>query len=310
MVSLDADSAFGSTRCPRPAKRPPPIPPGAPIRHAVFLLVASLGTSSALIAQVVDATPSTSAVTSSPDSSSVTGALGNEAKIYWDDAKALFFAPLNWGPEDQKKFVGTVFVIGAVMVWDSQLAYESQERRSSFTNNVSHATTGFGSDNAWYISGGLLISGLVLKDPHFTTMGREAIEASIFAGLITNILKPVFGRERPETSNNATLFKPLSSNYSFPSGHATLAFSVASVIAVRSSGWFWPTLAYTTASVVAFDRVNDRAHFPSDVIAGAAIGISVGRFIVHRHQRSDYDKPKVSVSLTPIPHGLGLVARF
>ena len=310
MVRLNTKSAYDSTRCHRALGNRHPIPRTAPFRHAVFLLVASLGTSSALIGQAVDKTPSTSALTSSADSSSVTGALGNEAKIYWDDAKALFFAPLNWGPEDQKKFVGTVFVIGAVMVWDSQLAYESQERRSSFTDNVSRATTGFGSENAWYISGGLLISGLVLKDPHFTTMGREAIEAGIFAGLIANILKPVFGRVRPGASDNAVLFKPGSSNYSFPSGHATLAFSVASVIAVRSSGWFWPTLAYTTASVVAFDRVNDRAHFPSDVIAGAAIGISVGRFIVHRHQRSDYDKPKVSVSLTPIPHGLGLVARF
>jgi membrane-associated phospholipid phosphatase len=141
-------------------------------------------------------------------------------------------------------------------------------------------------------------------------MGREAIEASVFAGLITTVLQPIFGRERPGTSDNETLFKPASNNHSFPSGHATLAFSVASVIAARSSGWFWPTLAYTTASVVAFDRVNNRAHFPSDVLAGAAIGISVGRFIVHRHERSDYDKPKVSVSLTPIPHGLGLVARF
>jgi PAP2 superfamily len=310
MIRRDVDSASGSSHCLQPRRRRPPTSSLASIRRAVFFLIGGFCGSSALIAQVVDATPSTPVLASSPDSSSVSGALGNEAKIYWDDARALFFAPLNWGPEDQKKFVGTVFIIGAVMIWDSQLAYESQERRSSFTNDVSHATTGLGSDDAWYISGGLLISGLVFKDPHFTTMGREAIEASIFAGLIANIIKPVFGRERPEASNNATLFKPGSSNYSFPSGHATVAFSVASVIAARSPGWFWPTLAYTTASVVAFDRVNDRAHFPSDVLAGAAIGISIGRFIVHRHERSDYDKPKVSVSLTPIPHGLGLVARF
>lgn len=266
--------------------------------------------SGALTAQVVDTTPSTPALSTPSSSSGVTGALGNEAKIYWDDVRALFLAPFHWGPEDQKRFVGTVFVIGTVMVFDSRLAHESQERRSGFTDDVANATNGFGSEGAWAVSGGLLLTGIVFHDQHFTTMGREAIEASIFAGLITTILQPVIGRERPGTSDNETLFKPLSNNHSFPSGHATLAFAVASVVAARSPGWFWPTLAYTTASLVAFDRVNYRAHFPSDVVAGAAIGISVARFIVHRHQRSDYDKPKVDVSLTPIPHGLGLVARF
>jgi membrane-associated phospholipid phosphatase len=142
-------------------------------------------------------------------------------------------------------------------------------------------------------------------------MGRDAIEASALAGLIANVLKPAFGRQRPIDANDETVFKPASSNYSFPSGHSTEAFAVASVIATRSSGWLVPTLAYACATVVAFDRVNDHAHFSSDVLAGAAIGITVGRFIVHRHENAaESDGQHPSISLTAIPRGLAVRARF
>jgi hypothetical protein len=246
---------------------------------------------------------------SPPAHSGILGALGNEAKLYLDDASALITAPFSWNAGDRTRAAGVLVLVGGLMVFDGRLARESQERRSSLTNSISSATTGLGSTEAFYLSGGLIASGFAFHDSHLTLMGREAIEASVFSGLLSNALKPVFGRERPALAGNQTTFEPGSANYSFPSGHATEAFAVASVIAARSQGWVVPTLAYTAASLVAFDRVNDRAHFPSDVAAGAAIGVVVGRFIVHRHERSP-DAPGPQVSLTTLPHGLGLIARF
>jgi hypothetical protein len=63
---------------------------------------------------------------------------------------------------------------------------------------------------------------------------------------------------------------------------------------------------------VAYSRVNDAKHFPSDVVAGGVIGTVVGRFIVHRHERAERGgpAPKIEVSLFAIPHGLGLAAQF
>ncbi len=237
------------------------------------------------------------------------GALETEAKLYVDDARALVRAPFQWGAQDRTKAAGAAVLVGGLMAFDESLAFESQERRSSFTDRVSKATTGFGSGDAWFLSGGLIACGIVLHDQRLTLMGREAIEAGVFAGLITSMLKPTLGRVRPIAAKNETAYEPLSSsNASFPSGHATEAFAVASVVAARSTGWLLPTLAYTAASVVAFDRVNDRAHFPSDVAAGALVGTLVGRFLVHRHEKTE--APPVDVSLTAIPHGLGLIARF
>jgi membrane-associated phospholipid phosphatase len=82
------------------------------------------------------------------------------------------------------------------------------------------------------------------------------------------------------------------------------------VIAARSSGWIVPSLAYAAACLVAYDRLNDRAHFPSDVVAGAALGISVGRFVVHRHLPREPSAHNVEVQLVPIRNGASLLARF
>ncbi len=111
-------------------------------------------------------------------------------------------------------------------------------------------------------------------------------------------------------SNGSTVFRPGSSNDSFPSGHATEAFSVASVIAMRSNGWVLPTIAYTAATLVAFDRVNDHVHFPSDVAAGAILGTAVGRFLVARHRRAQGLAPRTTVDLVPIPGGLAARVGF
>jgi membrane-associated phospholipid phosphatase len=264
----------------------------------------------AATAQESGATPLEGSVSpTSPAHVGLFGALANEAKLYLDDASALVTAPFSWNAADRTRAAGAVLLVGGLMVFDDRIAAESQERRSSLTNSISKATTGLGSVDAFYLSGGLIASGFAFHDSHLTLMGREAIEASVFSGLISNALKPVFGRVRPALAGNQTTFEPGSGNYSFPSGHATEAFAVASVIAARSPGWVVPTLAYTAASLVALDRINDRAHFPSDVAAGAAIGVVVGRFIVHRHERT-LDAPGPQISLTTLPHGLGVIARF
>jgi hypothetical protein len=152
--------------------------------------------------------------------------------------------------------------------------------------------------------------GWLFRDTRLRDTGRDAIEAELLAaGIVTPLLKTVTGRLRPSQGSDADEFRSLSGNQSFPSGHATEAFAVASVFAARSDGWVVPTLSYTLASMVALARVNDRAHFVSDVFAGAVIGTAIGRSVVHRHvanpERSSWD-------LVPIEsrRGAGLAIRI
>jgi membrane-associated phospholipid phosphatase len=74
-----------------------------------------------------------------------------------------------------------------------------------------------------------------------------------------------------------------------------------------------PVVAYSAAALVAFDRVNDRVHFASDVAAGAILGTTIGRFIVRRHmqaQERTRQKPVTDIQLLPIPGGLAARVTF
>jgi hypothetical protein len=238
-------------------------------------------------------------------------ALFDEAKRWASDAGALATNPLHWQQEDLRRFGLFAFTVGGLIVADQQVYTGIQDVRSSFTNSVSNATTDFGGPYAYAISGGLILGGLVARDANVRDTGREALEAAVFAGILTNVFKEVFGRVRPYASDGQSIFEPFSGNKSFPSGHATTAFAVASVIAMRSDGWIIPTIAYGLATVVAFDRINDQAHFASDVFAGAVIGLATGRFLVNRHRRqAEAERARTEVSLVPIRSGLALRVDF
>ena len=107
----------------------------------------------------------------------------------------------------------------------------------------------------------------------------------IASGLITPTLKFVVGRSRPNADHGPHHFQPFSSSASFPSGHATQAFAVASVVATGYDEVPWVApIAYTGAGLVGFARIRGNNHFLSDVIAGAVIGTGVGYTIVHANR--------------------------
>jgi membrane-associated phospholipid phosphatase len=63
----------------------------------------------------------------------------------------------------------------------------------------------------------------------------------------------------------------IAKNLCFPSGHATLTFATAAALGMLWPRWRW--LWYSIAGVVAIERVLENAHWLSDCVAGAALGI-------------------------------------
>jgi membrane-associated phospholipid phosphatase len=209
-----------------------------------------------------------------------------EAKRYACDASSLARAPLHWKAPQWARFGEGVAAVGALYAVDRQLADASQRNRSSLTNNIADVVTPFGGRRAENISALLIIGGLASHDTNLRDAGRDSLEAEIIAGgIVTPLLKRAFGRARPIQEEGASSFHPGSSTHqSFPSGHATNAFAFATAIAAHYDSWVVPTIVYSIATGVAFSRVNDRAHFPSDVLAGALIGRGIAKGIVYRHQ--------------------------
>ncbi len=104
---------------------------------------------------------------------------------------------------------------------------------------------------------------------------RRAVAALALAGIssygLNRAVKSAVQRERPDEHLDAAVRTPSSS--SFPSGHTLAAFSTAFVLAESAP----ETAAYVGfAGAVAASRVHLRAHHPSDVVGGAALGSLLG----------------------------------
>ncbi len=116
----------------------------------------------------------------------------------------------------------------------------------------------------------LIVSGFI-----FLGVGLPSLAAAL--------LKRIIGRGRPmEWTADAPLsFTPLNwsaySFQSFPSGHATTAFSLALTVAFLWPKSFWPMLILAT--LIGLSRIVLGQHYPTDIAAGAVLG-TLGAFAV------------------------------
>ncbi len=87
------------------------------------------------------------------------------------------------------------------------------------------------------------------------------------------VLKNTFKRNRPETAlrHFQSSIKP-SDQFSFPSGHTSAAFLVATLVSTYFPALFLPL--YCWAGLVGFSRIALGVHFPSDIVVGALMGVS------------------------------------
>ena len=109
--------------------------------------------------------------------------------------------------------------------------------------------------------------------------GRHAAARGLTAvGATSIVVKPVFARRRPRRSRAiASRGTPMPSSGSFPSGHTASAFAFAAAVTVDLPRLALPLYALATA--VGYSRVHTGVHYPSDVMAGAVLGLTVGTVV-------------------------------
>lgn len=93
------------------------------------------------------------------------------------------------------------------------------------------------------------------------------------AEVSTYLLKLALGVSRPA---GIVLEAPFDdrSDFAFPSGHATRAFVAATFLSVRLRDWRWGGVLFSYAAVMGLSRVYVGAHWPTDVLGGAGLGIA------------------------------------
>lgn len=100
----------------------------------------------------------------------------------------------------------------------------------------------------------------------------------LLAEALQGTLKVLVGRDRPPLANpDPEPLVALAPTYSFPSGHALVAFASATVLAAAVPRLRWPLLGL--AALIAWSRVYVGVHYPGDVLAGALLGIALGLLV-------------------------------
>jgi membrane-associated phospholipid phosphatase len=103
-------------------------------------------------------------------------------------------------------------------------------------------------------------------------IGSDLIRTHAMNGLFTRGLKMATSRERPRGGGHA-----------FPSGHTSATFATAGVLH-EHFGWKVGAPMYAFASFVGYTRIRDRAHWLSDAVFGAALGLASARAVTHDHR--------------------------
>lgn len=131
---------------------------------------------------------------------------------------------------------------------------------------------------------GLFVVGLWHERVALKVSGLGGMAAVVSGGIAVQFLKHLIGRCRPYLEDQgaclATFAGPsfLNGHDSFPSGHTTTAFAMAGVVATIYPGA--RLLWYAFATVIGLSRLAVNAHYLSDVMAGAALGLTVAFVVV------------------------------
>lgn len=153
--------------------------------------------------------------------------------------------------------------------------------------------------NALILVGGFGAIGFLADSPRERSTSMMLVESLVTSGVWTEVLKKTTRRERPrEIDGRASDWtgpgkvfadEPVGGGLlSFPSGHSTGSWAVATVLAHQyPSHGIVPVAAYGAATLMSYSRMVVDAHWLSDVTIGALIGYGCARQVISAHEQRD-----------------------
>ncbi|MDH5182896.1 MAG: phosphatase PAP2 family protein [Gammaproteobacteria bacterium] len=227
----------------------------------------------------------------------------------WQDFKDYLRQPTQWQEKEWLTLGGIALLTATAIQYDESV-------RSGFAANQTPTGDQLASiGNAWgeldSLGGVTLLSlyltGKLNDNPQLVQLSANSFEAVVLSGFTTGAGKVLFGRTRPNaTSSSADWWQ---GDKSFPSGHTTMAFALSTVLAESTDN---PSFGrrlffYSLASLTAYSRMYDQKHWLSDTMAGAAIGINAGLYVVNRHKQSP---AKQQTRMMLLPNGVYFYRSF
>lgn len=156
--------------------------------------------------------------------------------------------------------------------WEYDWLRSLAENRTRSGNNFHKNLSKINGTVCLAVPAGLYITGLIEKDKTLKENALFITESIIISSVTTWSLKRIVGRERPAVHDPTFIAVLDLHNHSFPSGHTSEAFSMATSLSMKYPKWYVIVPAFTYAGFSGFSRLYLGVHYPTDVLAGALVG--------------------------------------
>ena len=162
----------------------------------------------------------------------------------------------------------------------AQLYKLDRSTEEEFTEHRKHEPTEFWqiiSNSTNYASFGvpvsLYVGGLLSDDAQMKRNALHIGETIIVSSALTFAAKYAVHRSRPAVTNTDITAASNGGSPSMPSGHTSEAFATATALSMAYPKWYVMVPAYAWAGSVGYSRMYLGVHYPTDVMAGAVLGI-------------------------------------
>jgi membrane-associated phospholipid phosphatase len=261
------------------------------LRHAVRVPLAAT-----MLGAVLMYTPVVAQTADDPGPSPASEPESVQAPHLRDDLKAYGAEPLRWRGREWLRFAGIAAATRVAYEYDDDVREDYANDGEPNYHEVADAMPPAILFGATWFAAKLRDNEQAFEE---AAMMRRAFVLQVFG---TEVMKVAFRRERPgpgvppdNWSNGHSL--------SFPSGHTAAAFAIGTVFAESGDDEHrrWRrVIGYGVGAVVGYQRINHDAHWLSDTVAGAALGIATAKFVMRRHEGTE---PRGVFSLLPMEGG-------
>jgi len=160
--------------------------------------------------------------------------------------------------------------------WDRHLEHWIVGLRAGWLNWFFVGLSWLGTFGLVWIAIALLVALLWRRPSVFVTV----VAADALADVLAELGKVIVHRHRPYEHQ----LGPPTSSYSFPSGHAATSFACATVLSALAPRWRVPF--FVLATMIALSRLYNGVHYPTDVVAGALLGVFVALLVMEAASRT------------------------
>jgi membrane-associated phospholipid phosphatase len=221
---------------------------------------------------------------------------------FFYDAGQYFTAPLRWDAEDWLYFGGTIAAIGAAHALDAPVRDHFAGKNPVLNGQDPNSLRDAAPMAALF--GGTWLLATVTGDQFGKGESYAMIEATVLSSITVEGLSFAAKRARPDDTLDVNDWRAGGS--SFPSLHASAAFAIGTVFA-ESGGdeyrWLRRIIGYGAAAATGYLRLHDNAHWLSDVVAGAAVGVATAHFSIDRRLERVQRLQTLNLSVAPIAGG-------